>query len=105
MVFWFPLQLCFLFILQDPSEDCAPFQYANKKPIVPCGAIANSMFNDTFRLFQITGDGKKKEVPLDGKGIAWWTDYNIKYKNPSVTPLKNAFNGTVCFIYHCAGCV
>lgn len=51
------------------------------------------IFKDTFKLHQIV-NGIKKEVPFDGKGIAWWTDYNIKYRNPSITPLKNAFNGT-----------
>ncbi|XP_060919346.1 cell cycle control protein 50B [Labrus mixtus] len=78
----------------NPDDACFPFQNAGNKPIVPCGAIANSMFNDTFKLFQIV-NGQRKAVPLDGKGIAWWTDYNIKYRNPSVTPLRNAFNGTV----------
>lgn len=34
----------------DPSSDCAPFAYGNdstgvERPIAPCGAIANSMFN------------------------------------------------------------
>ncbi|XP_058471144.1 cell cycle control protein 50B [Solea solea] len=79
----------------DPASDCAPYEYdGNNKPIVPCGAVANSMFNDTFKLYQIV-KGVKKLVPLDGKGIAWWTDYNIKYRNPTVKPLKNAFDGTV----------
>lgn len=31
-----------------PSTDCAPFNENNGKPIVPCGAIANSLFNDTL---------------------------------------------------------
>ncbi|KAM9842873.1 cell cycle control protein 50B isoform 1-T3 [Aulostomus maculatus] len=79
---------------KSPTDDCAPYDYVNNKPIVPCGAIANSLFNDTFVLYQTVPTGKKV-VPLDGKGIAWWTDYNIKYRNPSVKPLKNAFNGTV----------
>ncbi|CAG5866551.1 unnamed protein product [Menidia menidia] len=79
---------------QSPSDTCSPYEYDNNVPIVPCGSIANSMFNDTFKLYQ-TVNGVKKQVPLDGKGIAWWSDYNIKYRNPSVTPLKNAFNGTV----------
>lgn len=48
---------------------------------------------DTFNLYHLV-NGTKKLVPFDGKGIAWWTDYNIKYRNPSVSPLKNAFNGT-----------
>ncbi|XP_026195025.1 cell cycle control protein 50B isoform X2 [Anabas testudineus] len=79
----------------SPSSSCSPYQYdSSNKPIVPCGSIANSMFNDTFVLYQIV-NGTNKEVPLDGKGIAWWTDYSIKYRNPSVSPLKNAFNNTV----------
>lgn len=29
-----------------PSSDCQPFAYGdNKKPVVPCGAIANSLFS------------------------------------------------------------
>ncbi|XP_037603398.1 cell cycle control protein 50B [Sebastes umbrosus] len=80
---------------KGPDDTCAPYDYdSNDKPIVPCGSIANSMFNDTFKLYQIV-NGTKKLVPFDGKGIAWWTDYNVKYRNPSVTPLKDAFNGTV----------
>ncbi|XP_029349500.1 cell cycle control protein 50B [Echeneis naucrates] len=79
---------------KEPSEDCDPYRYNNQTPIVPCGSVANSMFNDTFKLFQIV-NGRRNEVPLDGKGIAWWTDYNVKFRNPTVTPLRNAFNGTV----------
>ncbi|XP_059208636.1 cell cycle control protein 50B [Centropristis striata] len=79
---------------KTPDDSCAPYEYSNDKPIVPCGSVANSMFNDSFQLFQIV-KGKQKLVPFDGKGIAWWTDYNVKYRNPSVSPLKNAFNGTV----------
>lgn len=79
----------------NPAMECAPYQYdSNDKPIVPCGSLANSMFNDSFTLYQIV-NGQKKQVPFDGKGIAWWTDYNVKFRNPSVTPLRNAFNNTV----------
>ncbi|KAJ3613108.1 hypothetical protein NHX12_019362 [Muraenolepis orangiensis] len=78
-----------------PAESCEPYRYnSNDIPIVPCGALPNSIFNDTFKLFQLV-DGRKEEVPFDGKGISWWTDYNIKYRNPTVIPLRNAFNGTV----------
>ncbi|XP_034530804.1 cell cycle control protein 50B [Notolabrus celidotus] len=78
-----------------PSDTCSPYDYdSNNKPIVPCGAAPNSMFNDTFKLYQIV-KGVKKLVPFDGKGIAWWSDYNVKYRNPSISPLRNAFNGTV----------
>ncbi|XP_061599158.1 cell cycle control protein 50B [Cololabis saira] len=78
---------------ETPSDTCSPYEYENNKPIVPCGSVANSMFNDTFKLYRLVS-GREQLVPFDGKGIAWWTDYNIKYRNPSVTPLKNAFNGT-----------
>ncbi|KAF7656632.1 hypothetical protein LDENG_00038770 [Lucifuga dentata] len=84
----------------SPSEDCFPYQFDSKdRPIVPCGAIANSMFNDTFKLYQTFDNGTRKMVPFDGKGIAWWSDYNIKFRNPSITPLRNAFNGTVMPIF------
>ena len=52
-----------------------------------------NFFKDTFKLYQIIS-GAKNQVPFDGKGIAWWTDYNVKYRNPSVTPLRDAFNGS-----------
>ncbi|KAG9331428.1 hypothetical protein JZ751_019162, partial [Albula glossodonta] len=82
---------------KSPADTCSPYEYDSQdRPIVPCGSIANSMFNDTFKLYQIV-NGKKKEVPLDGKGIAWWTDYNIKFRNPSAVngSFQAAFAKTV----------
>ncbi|XP_056281569.1 cell cycle control protein 50B isoform X2 [Pseudoliparis swirei] len=79
---------------KTPSDTCSPYDTDGGKPIVPCGSVANSMFNDTFKLYRHV-NGTKKEVPFDGKGIAWWTDYNVKYRNPDVKPLKDAFEGTV----------
>ncbi|XP_034381534.1 cell cycle control protein 50B isoform X2 [Cyclopterus lumpus] len=79
---------------KSPSDTCSPYDTDGIKPIVPCGSIANSMFNDTFLLYREV-NGTNELVPLDGKGIAWWTDYNVKYRNPNVTPLKEAFEGTV----------
>lgn len=32
------------------SSDCAPFDRNGEQLIVPCGAIANSLFNDTLTL-------------------------------------------------------
>ncbi|XP_010877937.1 cell cycle control protein 50B [Esox lucius] len=78
----------------SPLAVCTPYQYdVNNNPIVPCGISANSMFNDTFNLYQLVNGSKT--VPLDGRGIAWWSDYNIKFRNPTSDPLRNAFNGTV----------
>ncbi|KAM9466290.1 cell cycle control protein 50B [Clarias gariepinus] len=81
---------------QSPASTCSPYQYnSSSTPIVPCGSIANSKFNDSFELFQIV-NGEKTPVPFDRKGIAWWTDYNVKYSNPAFVngSFANAFAGT-----------
>ncbi|XP_069080041.1 cell cycle control protein 50B-like [Pleurodeles waltl] len=86
-----------LYSLTSPSTTCSPYQTNDetKKPYAPCGAVANSMFNDTFQLIY-TDNGS--EVPLDGKGISWWSDYNIKFRNPNnsdtLASQTAIFNGT-----------
>ena len=59
------------------SKDCAPYKVdkvnGSEWPIAPCGAIANSLFNDTFIL---TG------MNIDRTGIAWYTDHSVKFNNP-----------------------
>lgn len=76
-----------------PSTDCAPYAFLNygngtKKPIAPCGAIANSMFDDEFQLFY--GNSSLSLVPWDRTGIAWPSDKAIKFRNPPGV-LKDAF--------------
>uniref|UniRef100_A0A224XF55 Putative cell cycle control protein n=1 Tax=Panstrongylus lignarius TaxID=156445 RepID=A0A224XF55_9HEMI len=79
--------------LDAPSGDCDPFAYTDaskgKLPIAPCGAIANSLFNDTIRIF----NEDKMEVPLLKTGIAWPSDKEVKFKNPPGRSLKEAFSG------------
>lgn len=59
--------------------DCSPFDRdANGRTIVPCGAIANSLFNDTLALESISF-GK---VYNNNTGIAWPSDKQIKFRNP-----------------------
>ncbi|XP_055389125.1 cell cycle control protein 50A [Condylostylus longicornis] len=60
------------------SSDCAPFDKVNGKNIAPCGAIANSLFNDTLQIKH----AEHGEVPLLNKGIAWPSDKNVKFRNP-----------------------
>jgi len=60
------------------SRECEPFAYVDKKPVIPCGAIANSLFNDTLLLFNPDGI----EVPVFNTGIAWPSDKQMKFKNP-----------------------
>ncbi|XP_044144599.1 cell cycle control protein 50A [Bufo gargarizans] len=68
--------------LTNPSKECDPYRVNQNKPIAPCGAIANSMFNDSFSLYQIK-NGTEIEIPLAKKGLAWWTDKNVKFRNPT----------------------
>ncbi|KAM4772249.1 cell cycle control protein 50A [Rhinophrynus dorsalis] len=81
--------------LTNPSKECDPYRTNENKAIAPCGAIANSMFNDTLHLFQIV-NGDEIEIKLIKKGIAWWTDKNVKFKNPTgnTTSLKEIFKDT-----------
>lgn len=72
------------------SGDCAPFAYEDNLPILPCGAIANSLFSDELKLFS---ERLTTEVPLLNTGIAWPSDKNIKFRNPP-GDLKEAFNKT-----------
>lgn len=86
-----------------PSSDCEPFAYnkvgsGQKRPIAPCGAIANSLFNDTFTLKRFdqsrnNGQGADSIVKTVRTGIAWATDKNAKFKNPGGANLKDAFKG------------
>ncbi|KAI4896204.1 hypothetical protein NFI96_026431 [Prochilodus magdalenae] len=81
--------------LKSPSSYCKPFDYDNKLPIAPCGAVANSMFNDSFKLMYHPPAGNAVTVPLYRKGITWYTDKNVKFRNPSAnTTLQQAFQGT-----------
>lgn len=63
--------------ITDPNnlnQDCASFKIANNKPIAPCGAVANSLFNDTY----VFDSG----IYIDRTGIAWHTDHTVKFRNP-----------------------
>ncbi|XP_053296662.1 transmembrane protein 30C [Pleuronectes platessa] len=81
--------------LKNPSSYCMPFDYQNGLPIAPCGAVANSMFNDSFTLYY-NKLGSPVKVPLLRRGISWYTDKNVKYRNPKMDNLTLAqvFEGT-----------
>lgn len=65
----------------EPTDDCDPYKQDKEtgKFIVPCGAIANSLFNDEIVLKK---DGKA--VTLLNTGIAWESDKKYKFKNPEL---------------------
>ena len=74
-----------------PSDDCLPFKYKetntsgkiDRTAIAPCGAIANSLFNDTFQIKWWNATRTRySPVPLIHTGIAWATDKGAKFRNP-----------------------
>ena len=73
------------------SRDCEPYRHSNGFPIAPCGAIANSLFNDTFNFSRLS---------VIRTNIAWDTDHNDKFNNPDPKDnLTAAFEGFVKPVY------
>ncbi|XP_029386098.1 transmembrane protein 30C [Echeneis naucrates] len=88
--------------LKNPSSYCEPFDRdQNGLPIAPCGAVANSIFNDSFKLTYYGSSGDPFPVPLLRRGITWYTDKNIKFRNPSLgnMTLAQVFDGTAKPLY------
>lgn len=69
---------------QCEPEDTTP----DGKPIVPCGLIAWSLFNDTY-----TFSRNKRQLTVNKKGIAWKSDRDHKF-GKEVFP-SNFQNGTL----------
>ncbi|XP_059489651.1 cell cycle control protein 50A isoform X2 [Neocloeon triangulifer] len=70
--------------LLNPSNDCLPYATTGNndtKPIAPCGAIANSLFNDELTLKSHI-ENLQQDVPLLKTGIAWPSDKAMKFNNP-----------------------
>lgn len=71
------------------NSECKPYdeQVVNgvKKFIAPCGAIANSLFNDSFEINYTGAAGQSPSIQINllRTGIAWNTDKDVKFKNPS----------------------
>lgn len=74
-------------IENPPNNDCDPYKTdSNGKNIVPCGAIANSLFSDNIKLTYVGNDTTVTTTPVNliRKGIAWDSDKRYKFKNPTV---------------------
>lgn len=65
----------------DLLEECDPLREIDGKAVYPCGLIANSMFNDTFRN-ELIGVGGTTIFRLTNKETAWSTDRH-RYKKTS----------------------
>lgn len=59
---------------EDEIDECKPEDSANNRPIVPCGLIAWSLFNDTYS-FAVKTIG----LDVDKKNIAWKSDREHKF--------------------------
>ncbi|XP_055811340.1 ALA-interacting subunit 1-like [Solanum dulcamara] len=60
----------------DDTGSCEPEDRVNGKPIVPCGLIAWSLFNDTY---SFTSGNNNKSLVVNKKGIAWKSDRDHKF--------------------------
>lgn len=61
----------------ESVDDCAPYAKVGDLPVAPCGAIANSMFNDTFKLF----DQQQRQIQWSYDELIWPIDRK-KFRNP-----------------------
>lgn len=51
---------------------------------------------DTLELFLVGNESHPTPIPLKKKGIAWWTDKNVKFRNPpGGDSLEERFKGKI----------
>ncbi|CAB3409188.1 unnamed protein product [Caenorhabditis bovis] len=86
------------------TDGCDPMEYVKvngtKVPIVPCGQVADSFFNDTFQLFYVTNPDLNEmvRVPWTIRGVLGETEMKRKFRNPPRTgneTLCDVFEGTI----------
>ncbi|TYJ13363.1 hypothetical protein E1A91_A10G047200v1 [Gossypium mustelinum] len=73
---------------QNHRRSCQPVEVNNDRPIIPCGLIAWSLFNDTFTFIR-----NRAELKVNRKNIAWKSDRGHKF-GKNVYPF-NFQNGTL----------
>lgn len=72
----------------NDTSSCKPEESNNGLPVVPCGLIAWSLFNDTYTLIR-----GRSELKVNRKNIAWKSDRDHKF-GKNVYPF-NFQNGTL----------
>ena len=82
------------------ASDCEPFRYKIETNVTykyaPCGAIANSFFNDTFSMYYMrrTGDLKRPseaiKLNISKKDLAWDSDRKFKFIGTNTTSRQNS---------------
>lgn len=58
----------------NDTSSCQPEEFSNGHPIVPCGLIAWSLFNDTYKFIR-----GRSELRINRKNIAWKSDRDHKF--------------------------
>ena len=73
------------------SAACSPLFKSGSLYYAPCGLIANSLFNDTFKLYKCadTTCSSRTQVSWTGSDISWKSDRDALFQNPPN-------NGTLC---------
>lgn len=66
---------------QNQRYSFSGIRLPNESPAIPCGLVAKSFFNDTFRLSRIESDGSRKSMSIVETGIAWASDVDTRFKN------------------------
>ncbi|KAJ3669986.1 hypothetical protein LUZ60_010310 [Juncus effusus] len=61
---------------QTNTHSCSPLQSSNGIPIVPCGLIAWSLFNDTF---DFKKGHKEEHLRINRRNISWRSDRERKF--------------------------
>ncbi|XP_015076787.1 ALA-interacting subunit 3-like [Solanum pennellii] len=78
---------------RDDTGTCDPEDRVNGLPIVPCGLIAWSLFNDTYNFSIVNNNNNNKRLDVNKNGIAWKSDRDHKF-GKDVFP-SNFQNGTL----------
>lgn len=66
-------------------------------PAIPCGLVAKSYFNDTFKLYQQVGSTRNPstdtEIKINSDNIAWSSDIQYKFDNIKEETIKGYNKG------------
>jgi LEM3 (ligand-effect modulator 3) family / CDC50 family len=72
------------------AGDCSPLNKLGNITLYPCGLIANTFFNDVFKLVPGSFDSQGRPLAMLETGIAWQSDIDYMYNQPV------GFNYGVC---------
>lgn len=74
-------------VFSSAPSDCAPLKYNGSLVLMPCGLIANSLFNDKIEL--------SSGASMSTTGIAWPSDKKYKFSQPSGFEYVSSSNAVV----------